>query len=222
MDRTDTLRRSWKANADRWTEIVRAGGIASRRLATDAAIVEAVAERALRSMLDLGCGEGWLCRALAPRIERVVGIDASEELVRHARQAGGGDYHCAGFAELAQGAIDPGEPFDAIVANFALLEADIAPLMAALAGMASSRGALFIQTLHPANSEPPYRSGWREERFAAFGEGHGWTPMPWYFRTMGDWLASLAPHWTLREMREPLHPETQRPASLLLVATPAR
>jgi len=50
-DRSDhaaDLARSWIANAQAWTDIVRAGGIASRRLATDAAIVQAVLARSPR------------------------------------------------------------------------------------------------------------------------------------------------------------------------------
>ena len=43
--------------------------------------------------------------------------------------------------------------------------------------------------------------------------------MPWYFRTMAGWHAALA-HAGLRleRVEEPLHPDTRRPLSLLLVA----
>ncbi|HSK40392.1 MAG TPA: hypothetical protein VK943_11555, partial [Arenibaculum sp.] len=64
-DRTAaTLADSWTANAGLWTQAVRSGAIASRRLATDDAVVRAVAARRPRRVLDLGCGEGWLARAL--------------------------------------------------------------------------------------------------------------------------------------------------------------
>ena len=53
-------------------------------------------------------------------------------------------------------------------------------------------GHLVIQTVHPwiACGELPYVDGWREERFAAFGEDT-WKPMPWYFRTFNAWLKTL-------------------------------
>jgi arsenite methyltransferase len=41
------------------------------------------------SILDLGCGSGWLCRRLARRVPEgvVVGIDLSREMVRRAKAA---------------------------------------------------------------------------------------------------------------------------------------
>ena len=41
--------------------------------------------------------------------------------------------------------------------------------------------------------------------------------MPWYFRTLGSWMDELAAAGlVVRGVREPLHPETGRPLSLLL------
>ena len=41
------------------------------------------------NILDAGCGAGWLSRILAPRVPqgRVVGMDISDEMIRHAREA---------------------------------------------------------------------------------------------------------------------------------------
>ncbi len=41
------------------------------------------------NILDLGCGAGWLSRILAQRVPqgRVVGMDISDEMIRHAREA---------------------------------------------------------------------------------------------------------------------------------------
>jgi|APTNR8051073442_1049403.scaffolds.fasta_scaffold00330_32 hypothetical protein len=48
------------------------------------------------------------------------------------------------------------------------------------------------------------------------------TPMPWYFRTLASWLEAVQTSGlTLESLREPLHPETGRPASLILVAKKA-
>lgn len=69
---------------------MRSGEIESRTLVTNAAIVEAVRARAPRTGVDLGCGEGWLVRAL-PEVE-MVGVDAIDGLIRQARAVGGGDF----------------------------------------------------------------------------------------------------------------------------------
>src|ERR1700689_2940465 len=58
---------SWRNNAHAWTSAVREQRIDSRALVTDRAIVDAVLARAPRSVLDIGCGEGWLARRLGGR-----------------------------------------------------------------------------------------------------------------------------------------------------------
>ena len=39
-------------------------------------------------ILDLGCGEGWLCRMLSPLCPEgsIVGLDISDDIIRHARE----------------------------------------------------------------------------------------------------------------------------------------
>lgn len=51
-------------------------------------IVEAIPRNA-RSALDVGCGEGSLCRALRERVPQVVGIDTDGSSIALARAAGG-------------------------------------------------------------------------------------------------------------------------------------
>lgn len=206
---TDQLRRSWVNNAAAWTGAVRERRIESRRLGTDAAIVGAVIDRHPRTALDLGCGEGWLTRALAAQGVAMTGIDASPTLIDAARDLGGGTFHVRSYEELSGlGA------FDVVVANFALFEEslpDVRPLL-------NPGGAFLIQTLHPAFAGPPYADGWRTETFATmpgFSE-----EMPWYFRTLASWVAELRRiGFAVDRMYEPLHPESGMPLSLILSAT---
>lgn len=219
-DREAALIWSWMANADAWTRAVREGRIPNRREVTDAAIVDAVAGRAPKRVLDLGCGEGWLMRALAERGIETVGLDVSLELVMAAEETGGGRYRCCSYDELVDDPTRAGGPYDVIAANFSLLGATLPPLLGALRQNLSPGGALVVQTVHPwaAAGEEGYADGWRTETFDAFGEEFA-EPMPWYFRTLTSWVDALnAGGFRVAALREPMNPRTKAPASLVLVA----
>ncbi|WP_263146765.1 class I SAM-dependent methyltransferase [Pseudomonas sp. RIT-PI-AD] len=218
-DQSGRLQQSWQRNAEAWTRVVREARIESRRLATDRAILEALREREPARVLDVGCGEGWLCRALAAQRIDALGVDGSAALVEQARAAGGRFEHLS-YAELQARPRRFGV-FAAIVCNFALLDAQADRLLGALAEALEPGGALLIQTLHPWSlAGEGYRDGWREERFAAFAGA--FTPMPWYFRTLESWFALLVgAGLRLESVREPVHPQTGQPLSLLLVAVRA-
>ena len=209
----------WHEHAAPWTAAVREQRIESRRLVTDRAIVEAVLAVAPRTLLDLGCGEGWLARALAAHGIAVTGVDAVPALVAQAQRAGGGQFHVLSYEEVIAGRLQLA--VDAVACNFSLLgEASVEGLLGTLGRLLTPQGTLLIQTLHPrfACGEAPYADGWRAGSWAGIPGDFG-TPAPWYFRTMEGWLQLLARHgWQLRERREPLHPHTRQPASVIFVA----
>lgn len=220
-DPAGELERSWTANAEGWTRAVREGRIESRRVATDAAIVQAVLEGSPRRVLDVGCGEGWLARALAERGVEVLGVDASAPLVDAARARGGASFQVRSYAEITADPGALGADFDAVVFNFALLDREVAPLLRAVRRILTPEGLLHVQTVHPwtARGDAPYRDGWRTETFAGFGPGFP-EPMPWYFRTLESWASLLhRSGYRIRELREPAHPGTGQPLSLLLTCT---
>ena len=203
MSEHERLRRSWLANATAWRDAVREQRIESRRLVTDAAIVQAVLDRHPRTVLDLGCGEGWLARALAAHAIDVTGVDASAPLIEAANALGGGRFLVASYDQL------PGGPFDVAVANFSLLDDRPLPKPAA--------DTFIVQTVHPAFAGGTYADGWRVETFDAF-PGEWPEAMPWYFRTIESWSRAFASAgYAIEEIREPLHPERSVPASILFV-----
>jgi len=215
-DRTDAaILASWSRNADPWTAAVRGGEIESRQLVTNAAIVEAVRARAPRTGVDLGCGEGWLVRAL-PEVQ-MVGVDAIEGLVEQARSAGGGDFRVMSYEQIAGGEL--ALAVDVAVANFSLIGKEaVDGLFAAAPTYLRPGGTLIVQTVHPlaACGDAPYADGWREGSWAGFNDAFADAP-PWYFRTMSSWIALFADHGLrVVEMREPIHPRTGTPVSLIL------
>lgn len=226
-DRTETtaeLDRAWRANAALWIQAVRDRRIVSRTI-TDAAVLDAVAGRQPRRVLDLGCGEGWLTRRLTAETGcTATGIDVEAALLAAARTADpDGDYRRQSFAEFVAAPEAAGGPYDVVVLNFALLDAAAAGLLAAASTRLTADGAVVIQTLHPWTAAGgAYRDGWRVEEFAAVAApGEAWAPMPWYFRTLEGWLALLREAGlVVRDLREPRDGDGP-PLSLLLVAEPA-
>lgn len=160
----DALLDSWHQNAQAWIDAVRHGAIESRRQVTDQAILLAILGRQPERVLDLGCGEGWLLRALADRGIEAVGVDGDRTLVDAARAAGAGEVHLASYAQLAEAKVPVGKDYDLICANFALLHQDIIELLSAMRTLLVPGGALVIQTLHPWSvADGDYQDGWREE-----------------------------------------------------------
>ena len=219
----DKIVDSWRKNAGPWTAAVREQRIESRKLVTDEAVIAAVVSRYPRSVLDLGCGEGWLVRAIVARgVGTVIGVDAVSALIEQARAVGGGEFRVASYEAIARGEL--GLTFDVAVANFALIgKGAVDGLIAATPSLLNPGGALIIQTLHPlvACGDLPYADGWRNGSWAGFSDDFT-DPAPWYFRTTETWVRLLTGSGLrLDEMREPIHPSTGKPASVVFIASVA-
>lgn len=210
------LRDSWRANARLWTRAVREGLIASRRAGTDRAIVAAVLARQPARVLDAGCGEGWLVRALAGHGIAADGFDAEPALIAAAQETA--PPGCRFWVESFEESHAAGVRYDVIVLNFAIFTDDPAPLLRKLAArLTLATGAILIQTLHP-SADATGLEGWRTEAFAALAqETDAWTPMPWYYRPLDSWRSvSEAAGFQAMSVAECHHPETNQPLSLLL------
>lgn len=212
------IAQSWSDNAAAWTQVVREGLVPSRQAGTDAAIVDAVLAHTPRTLLDVGCGEGWLVRALACGGVQATGVDVSPALVDAANAMGHGTFTVATYAQLERDAGIAAGPWDVIACNFSLLGDPLHPLLRALRTRLAAGGTLLVQTVHPwtARGDAPYLGSWRTETFDAFAVRFP-SPMPWYYRTLSSWIGELAQAGLrLARADEPVHPSTGMPLSLLL------
>ncbi len=215
------LLKLWQANATPWTAAVRGGHIASRALATDRAVLDAVLARQPRRVLDVGCGEGWLTRALTAHGVDTLGLDAVPALVEQARQLKQGRFGVARIGELM--ASPQVADFDAWVCNFSLFHPDDGvALAAAAAHRLPSHGTLIVQTLHEnataAGAGSP--DGWQPGSWGPCGQVAAFAePIPWYFRSAASWRALLAAQgFGVVRCAEPAHPDTGVALSLLITA----
>ncbi|NES95082.1 MAG: methyltransferase domain-containing protein [Desertifilum sp. SIO1I2] len=211
--------RSWFKNASPWVSTVRNEQIESRKLVTNQAIIAAITSRFPQSVLDIGCGEGWLIRELATRNIQGIGVDVVPNLIEQAQKIRGGDFRIASYDEIAAGQLKI--TVDAAVCNFSLFgQESVETLLGAIPSLLNPQGTFIIQTLHPlmACGDVPYEEGWREGSWVGFSSDFS-DPPPWYFRTLESWVRLLTESgFSLLEIREPLHPHTRKPTSIILIA----
>ncbi|MEA5443197.1 class I SAM-dependent methyltransferase [Cyanobium gracile] len=213
---------SWVVNAAAWARAIRRGEILSRERVTNGAILEAITAASPRTLLDLGCGEGWLAHQCARQGIEVFGIDAVAEFTTIAAESAppGARFQALTYQQIAAGGLD--EQFDVVVANFSLLgNGSLAELFQALPKLLAPGGCVLVQTLHPllVCADYPYEDGWREGSWAGFSPAFR-APSPWYFRTMESWIRLFSRHdLVVREMREPLDPLSGQPGSVIFLAT---
>jgi len=180
-----------------------------------------------RLALDMGCGEGRVARDLTKRGHRVVALDSSPTLIRHAMEADpAGRYLVADASRLPL----PDSSFDLVVAYNSLMDVDDMPQAVREAARVLEPGGHFcICVTHPINDAGAFESDEPDAHFIVAGwyfgrrrfEGtferdglrmtfRGWSyPLESYARALED--AGLV----IEMMREPPAPDAavkQRPS----------
>ena len=186
--------RAWDANAERWTEDVRAGFDRHRELYTFPAFLAFMPEIAGRTVIDLGCGEGANTRQFARRGARMTGVDLSPAMIAHAREAEreeplGIRYEVASFTDLT---LFERDSFDGALSTMALMDGPNFPAATrAVARVLRPGGFLCFSVLHPCFVTPV--AAWLKSED---GEGYAGLREGRYFETepfQGRWRFSKRP-----------------------------
>lgn len=220
MNQSQKILESWTENAERWITTIEQNEIESRVAATNEAIVSTVLGYRPATILDIGCGEGWLTRRLRAEGINSTGVDAIQKLVDVAIEKDGPHYLCYSYRQLAEGVHQLPVLFHAAVINFALIDQEeTEKLIQAIPSLLHPNGLLFIQTLHPFSvaSTGAYQSGWREGSWDGLKQAFT-HPYQWYFRTFEDWVSLFSrAGFSIEAIREPVHPQTGKPVSAIFV-----
>lgn len=219
MKPSEDILSSWAANAGNWIATIENRELESRRLATDQAIIDAVCSQQPGKVIDIGCGEGWLVRALGREGIDASGVDAIEELVRHARSVSDHHYEVRSYREIAEDGVFDLRHYDMAVINFALIDKDDAEQMVrCLPARMGSGKKLVIQTLHPFSmaEQGHYETGWKEGSWNGMKREFE-QPYRWYFRTLGAWMELFQEYFRVCRIIEPKHPQTGKPLSIIFV-----
>jgi 2-polyprenyl-3-methyl-5-hydroxy-6-metoxy-1,4-benzoquinol methylase len=210
---------SWNQNAQAWIDTIENEEIESRKIVTNGAIIDAILSYSPSSILDVGCGEGWLTRELNLRGIEATGIDGVSALVENAKAKGGGKFLFLSYEDISTKSFTNSR-FDAVVCNFSLLgKESVDNLVRLIPSFLQNNCLLFIQTLHPVTvCNQPYLDGWRQEFWTGFNSQFP-EVAPWYFRKLETWVKLLnSAGFSILECREPIHPQQQKPASIIFVA----
>ncbi|WP_250655853.1 class I SAM-dependent methyltransferase [Alkalimarinus coralli] len=213
---------SWQKNVPPWMKAVQNKQIETRRLVTDQAIIEAVRSVPARSVLDIGCGEGWLVRELSKLGLSVTGVDAISGFIDNAKSLGDGTFKVLEYEAISNRTL--AGRYDIAVCNFSLIgKTSVEHIFKVAPSILNTNGHFIVQTLHPAFSggNMPYRDGWREGSWEGFSDEFT-DPAPWYFRTTESWCDLFINNGLeLRKMIEPINPKTGKAASLILIGRSA-
>jgi len=207
----------WEENAEQWAKVMESRTIASRAV-TNPAILNAVLESKPRSVLDLGCGDGWMAPEFQSRNIQYLGFDGSSKLVEIARAKYGPHFEHRPYEDLIK---KGSSPVDVVVFNYSLMGEELLPVFQTIKSFLNPKGAIVIQTLHPCFAVKPYKDGWQNEDFKAL-PASGAKPlpfqgtMPWYGRTLSSWMKLFhESELGLEKMIEPV--VADQPVSVIFV-----
>jgi 2-polyprenyl-3-methyl-5-hydroxy-6-metoxy-1,4-benzoquinol methylase len=142
---------TYDTNAAFWVEIIRQHRDRYRTGLTNQAVLTAIGDAHGLAVLDAGCGEGYMARALAENGAKVTGIDLSTELIKAARTHTLSAELPVTFDVGSVSALpyDPGT-FDLVLCNHLLNDLeDPAQAIREFARVLTEEGRIVILMLHP-------------------------------------------------------------------------
>jgi SAM-dependent methyltransferase len=156
----------WEAEAENWVEWARAPEHDSYWYYRDS-FFDGIAPSAGRLTLEIGCGEGRVSRDLRDHGHRVVGIDTSPTLLRHARASDPAGRYVRGDAMVLP--FDDGT-FDVAVAYNSLMDVDDMPAAVREASrVLEPGGRLCVSVTHPISDAGTFSGREPEAPFVIVG-----------------------------------------------------
>lgn len=142
---------AYDRNAAYWTEMIRAGRDRYRSELTNRSLLDVIRPDAGQTIVDAGCGEGWLSRACAEAGAEVVGVDNCAAFIDAARDAVNGLQSAPRFelADMRELPLAAGT-VDVVAASHTLNDVeDPAAALSEFARVLCPRGRVVALMLHP-------------------------------------------------------------------------
>jgi len=162
------VRTSWDPIADWYVGWVGEGGSKHHRNVAIPALLDLLQPKPGEQILDLGCGPGVLAPFVAEVGARYIGVDASEKLIRYAREhhSGQGRFLVADARRLAATPGLQAGSFDAATFLLSIHDMDpLEPVLESAAWALREGGRVVLLMTHPCFRVPRQSGwGWDEER----------------------------------------------------------
>ncbi len=144
-----TNKEIWDNVADKWV-LPR-----SRRLILDPALLKTCGEVQGKKIIDLGCGDGMISRALAEKGAKCVGVDISNKLILKAKEIEKENHlGISYFVAKADNLSEVGSDYNIIVMNMVICTIDnkqeIKKIFGEIKNVLSPEGTVIFSVLHPA------------------------------------------------------------------------
>lgn len=223
---TEDVSAAWNRNAERWDAGYDHDGDETRRYFSDESLFRMLGDVTSRDVLDLGCGNGYLCRKLARAGAWATGVDLSDRMLANAEgyervDPQGIRYLWSSIADLSA-LYD--ESFDRVVSNYVLQDLpEYAKALHEAYRVLRPGGHFVLVITHPCFTCGPRK--WvtrasdspRPEESTAFAVDHyfredvylldaweGFTPVPFFHRPLRDyWRTFRATGFDVDDFDEP-------------------
>jgi ubiquinone/menaquinone biosynthesis C-methylase UbiE/ADP-ribose pyrophosphatase YjhB (NUDIX family) len=183
----------WDEAAEEFASYFADGGDRYHAHIINPCLLELLGDVEGKTILDLACGEGHFARQLAKVTKgrvRVVGVDASQTMIRIAQERSTDYGECLTFqlGDAADLGDLPPHSFDVVVCNMALMDMqDYAAAISQVARVLRPGGAFVFSILHPCFFTPG--CGWLQDDE---GDITGWR--------VGKYYSQLAWKWTVKHV----------------------
>lgn len=211
----------WSRKAREWDQWIGPDGDMNRRFQSDPVLWEMLGDVAGLTVLDSGCGTGYLALQVGEKGAHVIGIDFSAQMIEIARERAGENPHHVDFRIDSTSSLETiqDESIDIVISNYVLM--DLPDLENAL--LESNRvlrrsGKMIAVFSHPCFSDPrgpelvekgfvQYRwdFSYFEEREREGEWGPFSTPFISYHRPLSSyWNMFVSAGFEVRDFREPV------------------
>ena len=173
----------WTRSAEQWDADYNDDGDITRRYFSDEPMLELLGDVDGKSVLDVGSGNGYLCRKLARAGATITGVELADGFVKIARQRESAERLGITYYQASASSMSflPDASFDAAVSNYVLMDIqEYEQALAEVFRILKPGGPFVVVISHP-----------------AFACGHGWwkpAPDSPRIEDRGAWLSDLYFH----------------------------